>query len=163
MGKKVHTTFDEVVLRNRDLIWHVCTDYSLGAAWTVDDAFQEVLSALWEDYGQFEGRSAESTWVYRVATNTMLDLKRRPANRPQPLLNPEIHALAVDPAEDDGYRYLLQLFEQLDPVKRRIVRARCDGYSLRQTAAIVRLPVSTVYREFKLAKQIIRKQYEERF
>lgn len=147
MGKKVHTTFDEVVLRNRDLIWHVCTDYSLGAAWTVDDAFQEVLSALWEDYGQFEGRSAESTWVYRVATNTMLDLKRRPANRPQPLLNPEIQALAVDPAEDDGYRYLLQLIEQLDPVKRRIVR----------------LPVSTVYREFKLAKQIIRKQYEERF
>ena len=162
MGKKVHTTFDEVVFRHRDLIWHVCTDYSLGAAWTVDDAFQEVLAELWRSYSQFEGRSDERTWVYRVATNTMLDIVRRQVNRPQTSVDPEVHDIAVNPSDDDNYRHLLQLIEQLDPVKRRIVRARLDGYSLRQTAAITGLPTSTVYKQFKLAKKIIRKRYEGR-
>lgn len=35
--------FEELVLRHRDMIWHICTDYSLSAAWEVQDAVQEVL------------------------------------------------------------------------------------------------------------------------
>ena len=161
MGKKEHTTFEEVVYRNRDLIWHVCSDYSLGAAWTVEDAFQEVLSALWVDFGRYEGRSSESTWVYRVATNRMLDIKRRHANRPQPPVDRDTPHPVVDPADTDNYQHLMLLIEQLDPVKRRIVRARLDGYNIQQTAKIVGLSVASVYKLYHQAKKILRRQYEE--
>lgn len=70
-----------MVMRQQDLIWHVCSDYSLSAAYEVEDGVQEVLCALWRYFDKFEGRSSERTWVYKVATNAMLMLYRKAGNR----------------------------------------------------------------------------------
>ena len=86
MDKDRNKKFDALVKRHRDLIWHVCADYSLSAAWEVQDAVQEVLCVLWRDFETFSGRSSERTWVYRVASNTMISLKRRQNNVPQAVL-----------------------------------------------------------------------------
>lgn len=50
---------------------------------------QEVIYVLWRDFSQFEGRSSERTWVYRVATNAMLMLKRK-----------QLRTLTSEPIED---------------------------------------------------------------
>jgi len=73
--------FNAMVMRQQDLIWHVCSDYSLSAAYEVEDGVQEVLCALWRYFDKFEGRSSERTWVYKVATNAMLMLYRKAGNR----------------------------------------------------------------------------------
>jgi RNA polymerase sigma-70 factor, ECF subfamily len=46
------------------------------------DATQDALLAICRGIGRFDGRSAFSTWVYRVATNACLDELRRRARRP---------------------------------------------------------------------------------
>ena len=46
------------------------------------DATQEALIAISRGIGRFDGRSAFSTWVYRVATNAALDELRRRKRRP---------------------------------------------------------------------------------
>ena len=81
--KEREAAFRELLDRQRDMIWHVCQSYTLSAAWETEDAFQEVLCVLWRDLEAFDGRSSERTWVYRVATNTLLMLKRKAGNRPQ--------------------------------------------------------------------------------
>jgi RNA polymerase sigma-70 factor (ECF subfamily) len=48
------------------------------------DATQEALIAIARGIGRFDGRSAFSTWVYRVATNAALDELRRRRRRPLP-------------------------------------------------------------------------------
>jgi RNA polymerase sigma-70 factor, ECF subfamily len=69
-----------------------------------DDATQEALIAVVRGLPRFDGRSAFSTWVYRVATNACLDELRRRRRRPDPVAaedRPDLadHASAEDPAD----------------------------------------------------------------
>jgi RNA polymerase sigma-70 factor (ECF subfamily) len=48
------------------------------------DATQEALIAITRGIGRFDGRSAFTTWLYRVATNCALDELRRRKRRPLP-------------------------------------------------------------------------------
>lgn len=151
--------FMEMVERQRDLIWHVCSDYSLSAAWTVEDAFQEVLVTLWRDWRRYEGRSLERTWVYRVATNVMLGLKRKMGNRPQPE-----EPLVDEAVEDDSnYQYLMQLIDTLPVVDATIVKAHLDGFSYAETAKVVNLSVTAVAMRLSRARHKLKERYEKGF
>jgi RNA polymerase sigma factor (sigma-70 family) len=46
-----------------------------------EDATQEVLIQLLTRLDRFEGQSSFTTWVYRVATNKFISMKRSPAER----------------------------------------------------------------------------------
>ena len=144
MDKDRNKKFDALVKRHRDLIWHVCADYSLSAAWEVQDAVQEVLCVLWRDFETFSGRSSERTWVYRVASNTMISLKRRQNNVPQAVLEEMADDLRVE--DDENYRFLLQAIENLDDVDGQIVRAHLDGFQNQEIAAITGLSLATIGR-----------------
>lgn len=74
--------FNAMLLRNKALIWHICSDYNLGKVWNVEDCMQEVIVSLWRYFDTFEGRSSEQTWIYRVATNAMLLLRRKDNKNP---------------------------------------------------------------------------------
>ena len=46
-----------------------------------EDAFQEILLSLWKAYSTFEGRSKLSTWIYKVALNTVLGGLKKASNK----------------------------------------------------------------------------------
>jgi RNA polymerase sigma-70 factor (ECF subfamily) len=51
----------------------------LGSAADAEDALQEALVRAWKGLPGFEGRSSLRSWLYRIATNTSLDVvERRP-------------------------------------------------------------------------------------
>ena len=151
-------TFKDLVRRQRDLIWQVCSTYRLSAAWTTEDAFHEVLCALWQGYDSFDGRSAERTWVYRVATNTMLMLKRKMSNQPQPDALPRVD----EAAPTDSHRQDLQeTIATLGDLDRQIVQASLDGFSLKEIAEMTGLSIVAVGTRLSRAKSKIRKFYEK--
>ena len=49
------------------------------------DATQEAMIAIARGITRFDGRSAFTTWMYRVATNAALDELRRKQRRPEPI------------------------------------------------------------------------------
>jgi RNA polymerase sigma-70 factor (ECF subfamily) len=51
----------------------------LGSVHDAEDALQDALLRAWRGIGRFEGRSSLRSWLYRIATNTCMDLagKRR--------------------------------------------------------------------------------------
>ena len=49
------------------------------------DATQEAMIAIVRGIDRFDGRSAFTTWLYRVATNAALDELRRKQRRPDPV------------------------------------------------------------------------------
>jgi RNA polymerase sigma-70 factor, ECF subfamily len=58
---------------------HVHCYRMLGSVHDAEDALQDALLRAWRGIGRFEGRSSVRSWLYKIATNTCLDLagKRR--------------------------------------------------------------------------------------
>ena len=154
--------FNAMLLRNKALIWHVCSDYSLGRAWKIEDCMQEVIYNLWRYFGTFEGRSSEKTWIYRVATNTMLMLRRKD-NR-SPILEridsqAKVNAMP-DEVRDENYQHLLQLIDTLPEDNSMIIRAHLDGFTYKEIAVMTNLTESAVAMRISRIKKQLKEMYD---
>lgn len=68
--------FEELVLRYEDRLYRL-SFRMLGNHHDALDAVQEILIKLMAALPKFEGRSRFGTWLYRLAANTCLDLRRK--------------------------------------------------------------------------------------
>ncbi|MHA6693413.1 sigma-70 family RNA polymerase sigma factor [Homoserinimonas sp. A520] len=66
----------------RELIAY-CYRY-FGCYGEAEDAVQETMMRAWQRAHEFEGRSSLRTWLYAIATNICLDMKRAPQRRSLP-------------------------------------------------------------------------------
>jgi RNA polymerase sigma-70 factor (ECF subfamily) len=70
----------------------------LGSVHDAEDALQDALLRAWRALPRFDGRGSLRAWLYKIATNTCLDLISR---RPKRLL-PMDHVAAADPRRGPG-------------------------------------------------------------
>jgi RNA polymerase sigma-70 factor (ECF subfamily) len=70
----------------------------LGSVHDAEDALQDALLRAWRALPRFEGRSSLRSWLYKIATNTCLNLIAR---RPKRVLAAE-HGPAADPHDGPG-------------------------------------------------------------
>ncbi len=70
----------------------------LGSVHDAEDALQETMLRAWRGLSRFEGRSSLRSWLYRIATNTSLNLVEK---RPKRVL-PIDYAPASDPHGGPG-------------------------------------------------------------
>lgn len=149
--------FSELVHRHRDLIWSICKSYRLSAAWTTEDAFHEVLCDLWRGLGSFDRRSSERTWIFRVATNTMISLTRKSSNQPTAQA-----AECREPSyKSDDYRDLVELIEATPEPDRTIIKAHAQGFGYAEIAKITGLTVAAVSMRLTRALRKLRKQFNQ--
>jgi len=77
-----HEAFGELVERHHGRVWRVCRQY-LGPG-DADAAAQDTMVKAYTGLGAFDGRSAFTTWLTRIAINTCLDeLRRRRRDGPR--------------------------------------------------------------------------------
>ena len=156
-----HAEFNALVLRHKAMIWHICSDYKLGSAWRTEDCVQEVIVNLWRSFKSFEGRSSEKTWVWRVATNTMLMLQRKDVRSPQ---TESIDTEKVDKKDEeagnDSYQQLQQLIEALPDESGIVIRAYLDGFSYKEIAEVTESSVGAVAMRIARLKRKLRIMYE---
>lgn len=80
------SALDELLRRHHARLHAVCLRI-LGRRDDADDAAQNALIAIVRGLPAFDGRSAFSTWAYRIATNAALDELRRRRRRPRARLD----------------------------------------------------------------------------
>ena len=65
-------SLDSLLRDHYSMIRAICRRILLNDS-DADDATQNAMIAIVRGYESFDGRSAFSTWVYRIATNAALD------------------------------------------------------------------------------------------
>ena len=75
------SALDTLLRRHYDRVHAVCRRIA-GSRRDADDAAQEAMIGIVRGLAKFDGRSAFSTWAYRIATNAALDELRRRSRRP---------------------------------------------------------------------------------
>ncbi len=109
------------------------------------DLEQEVLLQAWKGFTSFRGEAKFSTWLHRVALNTILTQKRRPrlVERSEAL---ERNVAAVHdpaPAHDDAER-LRQAIRQLPETDRALIALHLDGFDNGEVAGILGITANHV-------------------
>jgi RNA polymerase sigma-70 factor (ECF subfamily) len=94
----------------------------LGSVHDAEDAIQEALLRAWRGLPRFEGRSSLRAWLYKIATNTCLDVVAR---RPKRVL-PIDYAPASDPHQGPGEPIVESVWVEPYPDERLGV---ADGYA----------------------------------
>ena len=121
-------SLDILLRRHYDKVHAVCRRIA-GSSRDADDAAQEAMISIVKGIHRFDGRSAFTTWIYRIATNAALDELRRRNRRPA------LHSVT----DDDGYAP-----ESVDPLSERTVESVADRLAIDE--ALANLP-----EEFKAA------------
>lgn len=106
---------DQLLRRHYDRVYAVCRRVTGGTS-DADDACQEALIKITRSLPRFDGRSAFSTWAYRIATNASLDELRKRKRRPS------LHSLRG--GDDEGEP------EQVDPMAAKRVDAVADRLAI---------------------------------
>ena len=114
-----------------------------------EDLLDEMTYQLWRSFSTFEGRSALSTWVYRVALNTALSKLKYDKrlslvffgdNGP----NWDQHIVSEDPALQEMYDKLYETIEMLNPFDKAILFLYLDRHTHEQIGTIMGISQSNV-------------------
>ena len=137
------SAFLEDVSRHQGLIHKICRLYFHEPA-EREDAFQDILLNAWRSYPSFAGRSAFSTWLYRVALNTALMRLRaaRPERRnmaPGAAEKAEKVAVPAGETAGDDIRALRRAVESLDDLEKSVILLHLEDLGYREIAEITGL------------------------
>lgn len=130
----------------------------------VEDLLQDVFVIVHRRLGDFEERSAKSTWLYAIAVRVYWNYARRQQRR-IPLATESANAMpilddSVGPErfaeQKEASAMLEELLGSLDHDKRTAyVLAEIEGLSAPEIAAVTGANTRTVYSRLRVAKQLV--------
>ncbi len=140
--------FEALIRLHEDRVFAIC----MGVIRSRDlalEATQETFITLFRKLDRFDGKSAFSTWLYRVTTNTCYDVLRRAKRHlAEPL--PEYHDPADARAQDDldAVELRPELRDALaaipDEFRAAVVLSDLEGLPVAEVAEILDVPPGTV-------------------
>lgn len=137
--------FEDVVAANRRRILAIARSYAHASE--CQDLCQEILLQMWRGLDSFQGRSAPSTWVYRVALNTAITYRRKNGRRIEPSARPleESHSDPVAPSAPGNEILILEEFlYSLEKIDRAVFLLYLEDLSYRDISEVTGLTESHV-------------------
>lgn len=146
--------FEELVRRYRKRIYALALHLT-GSTSDADDIAQDVFLRAHRGLAQFEGKSEFFTWVYRIAVNRALNVRRDRGRRPEDAFDdPRVElAIAVDAAGDparaaelrQSYGRLLRALDALPAEMRTsVVLVALQGMSYGEAAVVQKCSEGTI-------------------
>jgi RNA polymerase sigma-70 factor, ECF subfamily len=156
--------FGEIVDRYRKMVARTVKGM-LGDTVYAEDIGQEVFIKLFHSLGDFRGEAKLSTYIQKIAVNlTLNEIKRRKRffSMFAHTANDEMHEFDIadsgDTAEKkEAAEIVNKAMEKMDPKFRIIIAMRMlQGYSTKETAEILDLPLGTVLSRLSRAQEQLR-------
>lgn len=145
MHSRTKTYFVQIIQEHQGIINSICRVYYTDDE-DVKDARQDIILQLWKSLPTFRGEAKISTWLYRVALNTILSkIKKDKKNALNDPLS-DIHlntGFNTDPPNDD-IQQLLFLVDQLEANDKAIMILHFEGYSHKEIAETLNLSATNI-------------------
>ena len=131
--------FVELINQHEGILQKICNIYFYRNP-NKEDYYQEILIRLWKAYPTFRSDSAFSTWLYRVALNTAIDIIRKHSLQPR---NAELSKFEYNiPAsesntESDQKDKLYQAINHLSDIDKAIILLHLEEYSYEEIGKII--------------------------
>ncbi len=132
--------FEDVVAANQRRIMAIARSYA--RADECKDLCQEILLQMWKGLDSFEGRSAPSTWVYRVALNTAITFRRKNSRRIEPSARPLVEPYpepVAPPSPGNEILILEEFLQSLGKVERAVFLLYLEDLSYREISEVTGL------------------------
>jgi RNA polymerase sigma-70 factor (ECF subfamily) len=170
----VEREYVRLVERHRDEL-HAHSRRILRSSQDAEDALQEALLRGWRALPSFQGRSSLRAWIYRIVTNTSLDVAQ---SRPRRVLPVDLDQTAADGPWDattlepalEGRYLTREEFERALIVSMRLLPARqravlvlreALGFSARETADRLGISVAAANSQLQRARARIDGRLEQ--
>ena len=136
---KVKDEFIALINQHQGILHKICNLYFYRNPYK-EDYYQEMLIRLWKAYPSFGNQSKFSTWLYRVALNTAIDIIRKQSLQPRhaELSKFEYNIPEGEPGiESDQKDKLHQAIDQLSDIEKAIIILHLEEHSYREIGEII--------------------------
>jgi RNA polymerase sigma-70 factor (ECF subfamily) len=135
----VKEEFIELINQHKGILHKICNIY-FNLYLNKEDYFQEILIRLWKSYPSFKKQSEFSTWLYKVALNTAIDILRKQNIQPKHTeLSKEEYNIPESEynIESDNREVLYQAIDHLSDVEKAIIFLYLEDYNYKEIAEII--------------------------
>jgi len=136
---KVKDEFIALINKHEGILQKICNIYFYRNPYK-EDYYQEILIRLWKAYPSFRNDSAFSTWLYRVAINTAIDIIRKQSLRPKYTELSKYDYNIVDGesnSESDQKDKLYQAINHLSDIEKAIILLHLEAYTYKEIGEII--------------------------
>ena len=137
----------------------------LGNSQEAEDIGQDVFIRFYRSMNQYNGDSSLGTYLTRIAINLSLNAIKKQKNRKTADISKMEYQLSAEDAisKTDTKELVEKALQQLDSEFRSVVVLRLiEGYSTKETAAMLKLPLGTVLSRLSRAqiklKELLKKE-----
>jgi RNA polymerase sigma-70 factor (ECF subfamily) len=135
----VEKKFIELIKNHQGILHKICNVYFIRNPYK-EDYYQEILIRLWKSYPSFRNESAFSTWLYRVALNTAIDILRKENLQPVHTELSKVEYSIPDQEqniESEKRDTLYLALGHLSDVEKAIIILYLEDYSYKEIAELI--------------------------
>ena len=155
--------FERLYRENVDRIYAVCLRMS-GDAAKAQELTQDAFVRAWEKLGSFEGKSAFSTWLHRLAVNVVLGSRRAEGIRVGKVFGTddlEAYETPIRPSDPGQALDLERAMARLPTGARTVfVLHDVEGYKHEEIAEMHGIAVGTCKAQLHRARRLLREALE---
>jgi RNA polymerase sigma-70 factor (ECF subfamily) len=161
MKQSDSAVFTHLIQTHQGIVHSLCKAYFINPE-DRKDAFQEVVLQLWKAYPQFRGEAKFSTWLYRIALNTILNhLKTKQNQIEYEDLSEETWLIDSPLASDLESNNLIQfILNQLNPLDKALLILYLEDYEYAEIAQILGLSLTNVSTKISRIKLKLKKIFK---
>jgi RNA polymerase sigma-70 factor (ECF subfamily) len=126
------------------------------------DCVQDAFIKAWKALARFEARSSFSTWLHRIAVNTVLEKRRGPMNSELVVEDPTVHEEPVmvfdTPVEEEELEAAIESLPQ--GARDALVLCGLYGYEHSEAASMLGIAVGTCKAQLHRARGLLKERLE---
>jgi RNA polymerase sigma-70 factor (ECF subfamily) len=154
--------FDALIREHRGITFKVASAYARTAE-DRQDLVQEIVAQVWRAFPHYDPTRRFSTWMYRIALNVAISLRRSSTLRERhvaPVDTAALEAMSGRAADepDERLRDLYRVIDALDDFNRALVVLYLEGYDQRDIGDILGLTETNVATRLSRLRQRLRRE-----